>query len=101
VDIGEALAPFEHRETSVAARAERALGLVVEGSCEVPLGGLATVRGEALMIEGFIGLPDGSRTVRMQAGGDAVQAEAVGSQLGARLLANGGRQILDELKRFA
>jgi hydroxymethylbilane synthase len=100
-DIAAALAPFEDDDTSVAARAERALGLVVEGSCEVPLGGLATIRGHALTIEGFIGLPDGSRTTRMKAEGETVQAEAVGSNLGAQLLANGGREILDELKRFA
>jgi hydroxymethylbilane synthase len=100
-DIDAALAPLEHGDTSIAARSERALGRVVEGSCEVPLGGLATVSGDAFMIEGFIGLPDGSRMVRLKAQGAVAHAETVGSELGARLLAAGGREILDELKRFA
>jgi hydroxymethylbilane synthase len=96
-DIAAALAPFEHRATSVASRSERALGRVVEGSCDVPLGGLARVRGEAFTLEGFVGLPDGSRVVRMSAQGDAGRAEAVGAELGERLLGAGGREILDQL----
>ncbi len=38
-DIAELLEPFVDAATLAAADAERALGLVVEGSCEVPLGG--------------------------------------------------------------
>src|SRR6185312_166611 len=63
-DIAALLAPFEDAQTASAARAERALGLVVEGSCEVPLGGLAHAHGGSLALEGFIGLPDGTRCVR-------------------------------------
>jgi hydroxymethylbilane synthase len=100
-DLGEALTAFAHRETALAARAERALGRVVEGSCEVPVGGLASVDGEKLSIEGFMGLPDGSRLVRMRAEGDASRAEAIGEELGAMLLAGGGREILDALARRA
>ncbi len=100
-DLAAALAPFEHAATAIAARAERALGRVVEGSCEVPLGGLATVRGEELALEGFIGFPDGSRAVRMGVRGESAGAEALGEALGARLLAGGGREILDALKQSA
>jgi hydroxymethylbilane synthase len=98
-DLRDALAPFEHAPTSIAARAERALGRVVEGSCDVPLGGLARIDGESLTLEGFVGLPDGSRSVRLQAGGENRAAEAIGAQLGQRLLDSGGREILDTLKR--
>jgi hydroxymethylbilane synthase len=98
-DLAALLAAFEHRDTSLAARAERALGLVVEGSCEVPLGGMARVEGELLILEGFIGMPDGSRMVRERTQGPVDQAEAVGRALGERLLAQGGRQILASLER--
>jgi len=98
-DVAALLAPFEDPATACAARAERALGLVVEGSCEVPLGAMAKVAGEALALEGFIGLPDGTRLVRMRAEGRASDAEALGRSLGAELLASGGREILDILAR--
>ena len=98
-DIASLLAPFEDRPTAVAARAERAFGLVVEGSCEVPLGAIAHAGGERLALEGFIGLPDGMRLVRDRVEGSCDQAEALGATLGQRLLDAGGREILDILAR--
>jgi hydroxymethylbilane synthase len=96
-DVLALLRPLEHGDTAVAARAERALGRVVEGSCEVPLGALAEVTGGAVKLEAFIGVPDGSRVVRESATGRAAEAEALGHALGERLLARGGREILAQL----
>jgi len=98
-DLAALLGGFEDRATAYAARAERALGRVVEGSCEVPLGGMARLEGDTLVLEGFIGMPDGTRIVREHASGPAHEAEALGVALGQRLLALGGRQILDALER--
>lgn len=98
-DLAALLEPFVDRAAHAAANAERALGLVVEGSCEVPLGGHATVMGEAIAIEGFLGLPDGTRFVREKAEGLAADAVAVGRALGERILARGGRDVLDLLAR--
>jgi hydroxymethylbilane synthase len=98
-DIAALLAPFQDPRTAQAARAERAFGLVVEGSCEVPLGGLARPEGERLAIEGFIGLPDGTRLVRDRVEGATREAESLGGALGRRLLDAGGREILDILAR--
>jgi len=95
--IGAVLAAFEQPATAVSARAERALGRVVEGSCDVPLGALARVSAGIVGLEAFLGLPDGTRIVRESASGAADRAEALGAGLGERLLANGGREILDAL----
>jgi hydroxymethylbilane synthase len=100
-DIERLLQPFVHAPTSCAARAERALGLVVEGSCEVPVGAIAQVSGESLQLEGFIGLPDGTRIVRERASGSCREAEAIGRSLGEKLLAAGGREILRHLSKVA
>jgi hydroxymethylbilane synthase len=96
-ELREFFAAFEHAPTAVAARAERALGLVVEGSCEVPVGGHARVTGSQVTLEGFLGTPDGSRLVRQRVAGDVHEAEALGRRLGEELLAAGGREILREL----
>jgi hydroxymethylbilane synthase len=98
-DLAALLAPFEDAATALAARAERAFGLVVEGSCEVPLGGLARSDGERLALEGFIGLPDGTRLVRDRVEGRGEEAHALGEALGRRLLDAGGRDILQILAR--
>ena len=98
-DLEALLAPFVDRAALAAAQAERALGLVVEGSCEVPVGGHATVMGAGLVVEGFLGLPDGTRLVREKAEGGAADAAKLGRALGERILARGGREILDLLAR--
>ena len=96
-DIARLMAGFELDATACAARAERALGLVVEGSCEVPVGALARVGGDVIAIEGFIGMPDGTRLVRESASGPSEDAQRLGAELGERLLAAGGREILRSL----
>ena len=98
-DLESLLAPFVDRAALAAAQAERALGLVVEGSCEVPVGGHATVMGTSVVIEGFLGLPDGTRLVREKAEGEAADAAKLGRALGERILARGGREVLDLLAR--
>ena len=98
-DLARLFAPFVHAPTACAARAERALGLVVEGSCEVPVGALATVRGDELRLDAFIGMPDGTRIVRESAKGRCGDAESIGQALGDRLLAAGGREILRRLSK--
>jgi hydroxymethylbilane synthase len=96
-DLAALLAMFRDPAADAAARAERALGLLVEGSCEIPVGGLAHVHGDALRLDGFIGTPDGTRFVRHHAIGLTRDAESVGHMLGEHLLREGGRSILDEL----
>lgn len=96
-DLAAVLASFERPDVAAAAQAERALGLVVEGSCTVPVGGYARVSGSELRLEGFIGMPDGTQLVREGASGRAADAEKIGHGLGQRLLAAGGRQILRTL----
>ena len=96
-DLAALLAPLEHSDVAFAAAAERAVGLVVEGSCEVPVGAYARVEGGRFRMDAFIGLPDGSRVVREHAAGATADAADVGRALGERLLAAGGDEILRSL----
>jgi len=96
-DLARLLAPFVDASALAASTAERALGRVVEGSCEVPLGAHATVAGADLALEGFLGLPDGTRLVRERVEGAVADAAALGRSLGERILARGGRDVLAAL----
>ena len=100
-DLASVLAMFRDPATQAMADAERAFGLVAEGSCEVPVGALARVDGEALRLEAFIGLPDGTRVVRDHAIGQIPNAASLGRMLGRHLLDAGGREILGALERRA
>jgi hydroxymethylbilane synthase len=96
-DIAALLKPLEHRDVALAASAERAVGRIVEGSCEVPVGAYAQVTGDTLELRGFVGAPDGTRLVRQRLSGAASEAEALGVRLGESLLEAGGREILRTL----
>jgi hydroxymethylbilane synthase len=96
-DLASLLAPLEMPETAAAARAERAVGLVVEGSCEVPLGAHARVAGGRIELEAFLGLPDGTRLARARGSGALAEAESLGREVAQRLLDGGGREILARL----
>lgn len=96
-DLAALLAAFESQETAAAARAERAVGLVVEGSCEVPLGAHARIAEGRISLQAFLGLPDGTRLARASGSAALGQAESLGRDVGRQLLESGGREILAQL----
>ncbi|HSE14581.1 MAG TPA: hydroxymethylbilane synthase [Candidatus Deferrimicrobium sp.] len=95
----EAVAFLNDRETSLAVRAERGFLKRLEGGCQVPIAAHGTVNGDAVELSGLIGKPDGSRILRGKRAGSASDPEAIGVALAEDLLAQGGREILDEVYR--
>jgi hydroxymethylbilane synthase len=75
--------------------AERAAVAPLDASCATPIGVHARVDGDALLIEAFLGLPDGSEWLRDRVEGEAKQPAAAGALLAERLLGAGAREILD------
>jgi hydroxymethylbilane synthase len=93
-DVAAWLAPLNDADTSACVRAERAVSRALAGSCEVPLGAYAEIRGGKLWLRGFVALPDGSRMVRAEREGDPADAEALGLALADDLRGQGAEQIL-------
>ncbi len=87
-------AKLNHLETRVAVTAERAVLASLGGGCQVPIGALAEgmnpVHLRALIIS-----PDGRAVIRASVETDPERAAQAGRQLGEKLLAQGGRSILD------
>ncbi len=100
-DVAAWLAPFADVGTTAVVNAERALGRALTASCDVPLGGSASIRGGVLYLEGFVAMPDGSRMIRDAISGEPAEAERIGLLLAQRLLAAGADQILASLTRNA
>jgi len=75
--------------------AERAAVALLEATCATPIGVHSRVEGEAIAIEAFVGLPDGSEWVRDRVEGAAAEPAAAGTLLAERLLAAGARDLLD------
>jgi hydroxymethylbilane synthase len=67
--------------------AERAFLAALDGSCETPIAGLATLSGGTIHLSGEILRPDGSECLAEAESAPAEDAADLGAALGARLLA--------------
>ncbi|MEW6357687.1 MAG: hydroxymethylbilane synthase [Planctomycetota bacterium] len=85
--------------TAACAAAERAFLAELRGGCQVPIGAVAEIEGDALTLRGMVCSTDGSRRVAGEERGPAPEAARVGERLARRLLAEGGEAILRELRR--
>nr|AHZ45636.1 porphobilinogen deaminase [uncultured bacterium] len=94
VGLREMLAALEDRDTRACVTAERALLRQLEGGCQVPIGAHAVVDGQALVLSGVVAALDGSRVVAADGRGGLDQAEALGREVAALLVARGGGAIL-------
>jgi hydroxymethylbilane synthase len=81
--------------------AERAAVALLDATCATPIGVHATVDGERIEVEAFVGLPDGSEWIRDRVEGDAEQPAAAGALLAERLLSAGAREILDRAEDWS
>jgi len=88
-ELARQLEQLEHRPTRVAVRAERALLAALEAGCSAPVGGYATVADEVLHLTGIVADVASPRSIRMSTTGPLDQAEQLGRDLAARLLAQG------------
>ena len=89
------LAALDHAPTRTCVAAERALNAALEGGCQVPIAGYAELEGDALHLRALVGAPDGTRIVRGERRGAAVDAAAIGAAVAQELLARGAKEILD------
>jgi hydroxymethylbilane synthase len=90
-------ARLNHAETRASVTAERALLRSLGGGCQVPIGAFATVSGDRLHLQSVVISGDGVSIVRGEDSGPAGDAEQIGSRLGARLLEQGARGILEQV----
>jgi len=96
-DVIACLQPLHHADTAACVLAERALSRSLGGSCQVPLGGFAEVKGGKLRMRGFVASPDGKRMMQSEMTGDVSHPEALGNKVADALRAQGADVILAEL----
>ncbi|MBR3663377.1 MAG: hydroxymethylbilane synthase [Desulfovibrio sp.] len=92
------LAELEDGTTRVCVEAERGFLAELDGGCQVPIAGHATLLAdERLEIKGLVGEVDGSRLLSATRVGEKSEAEALGRALARELLDMGARAILQKL----
>lgn len=96
-ELLEGIAFLNHAKTATAVNAERAFLLRLEGGCQVPIGAFATAGEDHVTLTGLIASVDGKEILKEVVSGPAENAAELGTGLAEKLLAMGGRQILDEV----
>lgn len=89
--------PLMHQESNACVRAERAFNAYLEGGCQVPIAGYATLAADQLQLEGRVGSVDGTTLLRATVQGTSDQAEELGVKLAKALLDQGAGELLKAL----
>lgn len=89
--------PLMHQESNVCVRAERAFNAYLEGGCQVPIAGFATLDNQQIRLEGRVGSVDGQTLLQAVVLGKPDQAEQLGVDLAKRLLEQGAGELLKAL----
>ena len=88
------IAVLDDADTHTRVSAERAMNHRLEGGCQVPIGGHATLDGDTLLLRGLVGSPDGKQVIRGEVSGPRLDAEKLGVALADELLGQGAAAIL-------
>lgn len=97
--VRELVADLNHQPTALELEAERAFLKRLGGGCQIPIAGLAKIKGDQIRLVGLIASGDGKRIVRGDKAGMPEEAENLGRQLARELLGKGGAEILQEVYR--
>lgn len=89
--------PLAHQETMLCVSAERAFNHRLQGGCQVPIAGFATLDGQQLHMEGRVGSVDGQTLLKENISGSVHEATQLGTALADRLLARGAGRLLAAL----
>lgn len=95
VELLALLAPLHHLPTAICVQAERAMNRRLQGGCQVPIAGFATLDNQLLSLKALVGSVDGQSILQAQAQTTNLQAiEQFGELVAENLLAQGADKIL-------
>jgi hydroxymethylbilane synthase len=100
-DLAGALKSLDDLKTRVCAEAERAFLKTLQGGCRVPVGALAALEGNTLILSGIIADISGDKIMRNSAEGSAKKPKELGDELARMFLENGAAEILRKFGKIA
>jgi hydroxymethylbilane synthase len=82
------------QDTAIQVGAERAMNTHLNGGCQVPIAGFATLQGEQVFLRGLVGSADGKQMLTASATASRAEYEKLGIEVANLLLAQGAAEIL-------
>lgn len=92
--VRELTSVLNHPPTQARVRAERATNARLGGGCHVPIAVYSEIISEEIVVDGIVGLPDGSKLVSDSARGALDDPELVGAALAEKLVEQGAAELL-------
>lgn len=89
---------LDHPDTQCTTAAERAFLRALEGGCQIPIGALAVVDGDDIVLDGFVASIDGADYIRGQVRGPRSEPDGVGRALADQLLGRGAGEVLRKVR---
>ena len=99
--IAELAANLTNPDSLVCLTAERAVVAALDATCRTPVAAYARLEDGALVMDAFVGLPDGSVWIRDGLEGDADEPAELGLELAQRLILAGARDVLEQAEAAA
>ncbi|MCL1623840.1 hydroxymethylbilane synthase [Moraxella sp. Tifton1] len=103
-EILHLLAPLNHLPTRLCVLSERSMNHALEGGCQVPIAGFATINQDVLTLRGRVGSSDGKTLLKAErsitvshTADDEEAVRRLGVVVAEELLAQGADQILKEV----
>lgn len=97
-EAADLAAAIDHVPTHARARSERSLLEAVAGGCIVPLAGFAELGGDRLHLRARLAHPEHGPVLEAEAEGPTADAVKIGRQVGKKLLAQGGAEIVAQAR---
>jgi len=99
IEVKEILKPLNHKETEIAITTERAFLKAMGGGCQVPMGGIAQVKGGSVDFKAVLMDPAHKSALVTQVSGPLEHAKAIGARAAQDILSKGGDQIIKMLSQ--
>ncbi|UJL44982.1 hydroxymethylbilane synthase [Virgibacillus sp. NKC19-16] len=95
-ELHQLLARINDEHTTRTVTAERTFLHLLEGGCQVPIGGYAYLEGKNIILNALVGTPDGKTLLKEEVRG--TDPKAVGEEAANKLINQGGKEIIDQVK---
>lgn len=95
-ELRELLNEFNHEYTHRTVMAERTFLDLLNGGCQVPIGGYAYLNGDEVVLTAMVGTPDGTTILKEEVRGhDSIE---VGREAANRIISRGGEKIIEDAR---
>ncbi len=98
MQLRELLSPLHDWQTAACVRAERAMNAILDGGCQAPIAGFASIKNQSITLHGLVAAPDGKKMLRSAHSGVFADVMELGRLVADELLAQGAADIISQLK---